>query len=233
LRNRLHAAIFPGSGPHPGGRSRDPGPRDHFRNATDREMAMKKFLLVLLILVVAVLGFIATRPNTFHIERSATIAASSDSVFAKIADFHQWASWSPWEKLDPQMTKSYEGAASGVGASYHWTGNDQVGEGRMTITEADPGHRVGIKLEFLKPWQATNNCTFALASEASGTRVTWTMDGNNNFMAKAMSTFMNMDRMVGGDFEKGLANLKTLTEAEAAPGDTASAAAATPAPTTP
>ena len=185
---------------------------------------MKKVLLVLMILVVAALGFVATRPDTFHVERSASIAASSDSVFAKIDDFHHWASWSPWEKLDPQMVKTFEGPASGVGASYHWAGNNKAGEGRMTIIESDPGRKVAIKLEFLKPWKATNACVFTLTPEATGTRVTWTLDGNNDFMAKAMSAFMSMDKMVGGDFEKGLSSLKTLTEAEAeaeaAPADT-------------
>jgi uncharacterized protein YndB with AHSA1/START domain len=195
------------------------------------EKMMKKVLLVLLILIVVCLGFVATRPGTFHVERSATIAAPSEVVFARINDLHQWDAWSPWEKLDPQMKKTYEGTDAGVGASYHWSGNDQVGEGRMTIMESEPGSKIGIKLEFIKPWSATNTGTFTLVPEAGGTRVTWAMDGTNNFMSKAMSIFMNMDQMIGADFEKGLANLKELAEATAAmPADTT---AGEPAPSAP
>ena len=189
---------------------------------------MKKVLLVLLVAIVAFLAFAATRPARFHVERSITIAAPADAVYPHIVDFHQWPAWSPWEKLDPNMTRTLGGAESGVGATYHWTGNDKVGEGNMAITEARPGERVVIKLDFLKPFEASNISTFTLAPEGAGTRVTWAMDGNNNFMAKVMCIFMNMDKMVGGDFEKGLENLKALVEsgapASGAPADTVSAA---------
>ena len=192
---------------------------------------MKKVLMVLLIVVVGFCGFVATRPATFHVERVTTIAVPSEAVFARINDLHQWDAWSPWEKLDPQMKKTYEGADAGVGASYHWSGNDKVGEGRMTITESEPGSKVGIKLEFIKPWQATNTGTFTFTPEAAGTRVTWAMDGTNNFMAKAMTIFMNMDQMIGSDFEKGLASLKELSEVAAAmPADSTTTAATQSAP---
>jgi carbon monoxide dehydrogenase subunit G len=178
---------------------------------------MKSLLRLLLIVIVVFLAYVASRPGTFHIERSARIAAPADVVFAKIADFHQWAAWSPWEKLDPQMVKTFGGPESGTGATYHWVGNKDVGEGNMAITEARPNDKVTIKLDFIKPFAASNITTFTLAPAGSGTKVTWAMDGANNFMAKAMSIFMNMDKMIGGDFEKGLASLQGLAEAAPAP----------------
>lgn len=189
---------------------------------------MKKFLTVLLVLILALVGFVASRPGTFHIERSTTIAAAPDAVYPHLADFHQWAAWSPWEHLDPSMKASYSGAESGVGAVYDWTGNDKVGQGRMTVTDATPPSHVGIKLEFLKPFTATNQCTFTLAPEGSGTKVTWAMDGTNNFVAKAFGLMMNMDKTVGGDFERGLASLKTVAEAAPANAMPADSTAAKP-----
>jgi uncharacterized protein YndB with AHSA1/START domain len=177
---------------------------------------VKKILGVLLLIVLGFVGFVATRPGTFHIERSTSIAAPAEVVYAQIADFHAWPAWSPWEHLDPQMQRTFDGAPSGVGAIYSWTGNDKVGEGRMTITDAQPAQNLGIKLEFLKPWASTCTATFALTPAADGTQVTWKMDGKNDFMAKTMGVFMNMDKMIGADFEKGLAGLKSTAEAEAA-----------------
>jgi uncharacterized protein YndB with AHSA1/START domain len=176
---------------------------------------MKKALVVLVVLVGVLVAVIATRPDTFHIERSAVIQAPAPVVFANLDDFHQWPQWSPWEGRDPQMMREYEGAESGVGAAYHWSGNDEVGEGRMTITESAPPSRLGIRLDFLKPFAATNQCAFTLEPADAGTRVTWTMDGNADFMTKAMTLVMSMDRMVGKDFEQGLAALKTVSEREA------------------
>lgn len=176
---------------------------------------MKKVLVVLLVVVVALLGFIATRPNRYHVERSVTIAAPNRTVFPKVNDLHQWQTWSPWEKLDPQMKRTYEGAEAGVGAGYHWVGNDKVGEGRMTITDSRPNEQVGIHLNFIKPFASSSVTTFTFIPGGPGTKVTWTMDGDNNFMAKTMSLFMNMDKMIGGDFEKGLATLKSVSEADA------------------
>jgi uncharacterized protein YndB with AHSA1/START domain len=177
---------------------------------------MKRFLMFLLIVVVAFLLFVATRPATYRVERSASIQAPAGTVYSQIEDFHKWAAWSPWEHLDPTMTRSMSGSASGNGAIYEWNGNDKVGQGRMTITDAKPGQEVAIKLEFMKPFEATNATTFSLTPQSDGTRVTWAMEGRNNFVAKAMCIFMPMDKMVGGDFEKGLASLKQVAESAGA-----------------
>ena len=176
---------------------------------------MKKILGILALLIVVFLIFVATRPDTFHVERSASIAAPPEAVFANINDPHRWAAWTAWDKLDPAMQKTFEPTTAGVGSGYHWTGNKAVGEGRMTITESEPGRKVGVRLEFIKPFQAMNTSTFTLTPEGAETRVNWSMEGANNFMSKAMCIFMSMDAMVGPDFEKGLAALKTVTEAEA------------------
>lgn len=176
---------------------------------------MKKVLIGLAVVILAFLAVVATRPSTFHIERSTEIATPPDVPFAMVTDFHQWAGWSPWEKLDPSMKKTYDGPASGVGSSYAWVGNDKVGEGKMTLTGVKPAESIDLKLEFIKPWQATNDVKFTFAGAGDKTKVTWAMDGHNDFMGKAFGLFMNMDKMVGKDFESGLQNLKTASEAEA------------------
>jgi hypothetical protein len=155
---------------------------------------------------------VATRPAKFHIERSITIAAPPANAFANVNDFHKWVGWSPWEQLDPTMKKTFEGAPEGVGSVYSWVGNDKVGQGRMTIERSVAPSLVGLKLEFIKPWQATNATTFSFDAVPEGTKVTWAMDGTNNFSAKAFSLFMNMDKLVGRDFERGLQALKGLAE---------------------
>jgi len=181
---------------------------------------MKRFLMFLLIVVVALVLFVATRPASFRVERAISINAPAEAVYAQLEDFHNWPAWSPWEHLDPAMKRSMSGSASGAGAVYEWTGNDKVGQGRMTITGAKPGQEIVIQLEFLKPFQATNVATFSLSPEATGTHVLWAMEGRNNFVAKAMCIFMPMDKMVGGDFERGLASLKQVAERGAgAPAD--------------
>lgn len=176
-------------------------------------MMLKKILIGVAVLIVAVLGMAAMQPDTFTVQRSADVKAPADKVGALIADFHIWEKWSPWEKLDPAMKKTFTGANSGVGAVYEWTGNSDVGKGRMTLTSIDPGKSIKIKLEFLEPWTATNDTEFQLAVSGETTKVTWLMAGKNDgLMAKTMSMMMNMDKMVGGDFEKGLAALKGLAE---------------------
>jgi hypothetical protein len=164
------------------------------------------------VLFALLLIIIATRPNSFRIERSAVIGAAPNAVFPLINDFHEWVKWSPWEGIDPNLQRTYEGAASGPGAKYHWVGNKQVGEGRMTILESKPGEFVTIKLEFLKPFAATNQANFKFTPSGAGTQVTWSMEGKNNFMMKGFSLLMNMDKMVGKDFEKGLANLNAAVQ---------------------
>jgi hypothetical protein len=190
---------------------------------------MKKVLGFLLVVVVLFLGFVATRPNSVHVERSATIGAAPEAVFPLVDDFHEWAKWSPWDSRDPQMKKTYTGPESGVGAVYHWSGNDKVGEGQMTLTEALPPSRIGIDLAFIKPFEGHSKTAFTLAPDGAGTRVTWAMDTEEKFVGKVMGVFMNMDKMVGPDFEAGLANLKRVAESSAPPAAAADSTAAAPA----
>jgi uncharacterized protein YndB with AHSA1/START domain len=170
----------------------------------------------ILIAVAGVVGAFAIivfrRPSEFHVERSATIAAPPPAVFAQVNDFHKWEAWNPWGKIDPAMRQSYEGAPSGTGAIYTWAGNKEVGEGRMTITESRPSELIEIKLEFFKPFRATNTTEFTFKPEGDQTAVTWSMTGENNFIAKAVHLFMNMEKMIGGQFEKGLASMKSVVE---------------------
>ena len=174
---------------------------------------MKKVLLAVLLFLVVFVIVVATRRADFQITRSATIAAPPAVVFAQVNDFHLWDAWSPWAKLDPAMKQTYEGTPAGPGAIYSWAGNKDVGEGRMTLTESRAPELIRIKLEFLKPFAAVNTTEFSFKPEGTQTAVTWSMTGTNNFMAKAFCMFMNMDKMVGADFEKGLAQLKTVAEA--------------------
>jgi uncharacterized protein YndB with AHSA1/START domain len=173
---------------------------------------LKKIGVGAVVLVVGLLGVIATRPSTFEVKRSQKIAADPAAVFAFVSDFRQWPKWSPWEGLDPAMSTSYSGAESGKGAIYEWSGNDDVGTGRMEITAAQSPSSVTIDLEFMEPWPSTAETIFTLSPEGEGTTVTWSMAGENDFMGKAMSLFMDMDAMLGGDFEKGLAALGKAAE---------------------
>lgn len=173
-------------------------------------------LLIALGLVALLLLIIAFQPPTFRITRRATITAPAATVFGLINDFHEWAQWSPWAKLDPQMKLTFDGPPSGVGSIYHWLGDKKVGEGRMTLTENRVPEFVRIRLEFIKPFQAVNTTEFLLQPEGSQTAVTWTMAGTHNFLSKAFALLMNMDRKVGGDFEKGLAQMKAVAEGRVA-----------------
>jgi hypothetical protein len=174
---------------------------------------LKIVLLGLLAAVVVLLVVIALRPDTFRIERSATIDAPPSAVFAQVNDFHRWEAWNPWQKVDPAAKNTYSGAAAGPGASFAWQGNKDVGEGRMTIVESHPDDLVKIKLEFLKPFAATNTADFTFVPAGNKTTVTWAMFGDSPFISKAMGLFMDMDKMVGDQFEKGLADLKSIVEA--------------------
>lgn len=163
-------------------------------------------------IVVLFVVIVAVQPAAFRIVRSATMSAPPSAIFEQVNDFHNWTAWSPWERLDPALKRTYEGAPAGVGAIYSWEGNKQVGQGRMTITESRLSELIRINLEFIKPFKATNTTEFTFQPKDSQTVVTWTMTGTKNFMFKAVSLFMNMDKLVGGDFEKGLANMKSVVE---------------------
>jgi hypothetical protein len=197
---------------------------------------LKKILIGLAVIIALFLIIVATRPDNVHVERSGNMTAPPEAVFPLINDFHHWAEWSPWDKLDPAMKRDFEGGP-GMGAKYHWVGNDKVGEGRMTITESHPSDKVAIKLDFIKPFESNNTTTFAITPAASGSKVVWGMDMPQSFMAKMFGMFMNMDEMVGKDFETGLANLNTASQSEAkkqadeaAAKAAAAAAAAAPSP---
>jgi uncharacterized protein YndB with AHSA1/START domain len=179
-------------------------------------MKMKKVIALIFValgvIVVALLGFAATKPDTFRIERSASIKAAPEVIFAHLNDFRSWGSWSPWEKLDPALQRTYSGAAIGAGAVYAWKGNSEVGAGRMEITESSPSSTIIIKLDFIAPFEAHNTAEFTLKPEGDATTITWAMVGPNQFLGKVMSIFFDMDSMVGKDFEAGLANLKNVAE---------------------
>lgn len=172
---------------------------------------------ILAVLVAALIGLLlvyaATRPDSFRIERSAHIQAPPEKVFAAINDFRRWAAWSPWENIDPALKRTFGGAAAGKGAAYAWEGNRNVGSGRMEIGESTPSSKIVIKLDFLKPFEAHNIAEFTLVPGAQGgTALTWAMYGPSPYVSKLMGIFMSMDRMVGAQFEQGLANLKSISE---------------------
>ncbi len=177
---------------------------------------MKKVLLwilgVLVVLVVAILAFAATKPDTFHVERTATINAPPEKIFALINDFHRWESWSPYERRDPAMNRIHRGAVSGSGAVYEWDGNSDVGAGRMEILEATSPSKITIRLNFMRPFENESTAEFTLEPTDSSTNITWAMHGPNLYIGKVLSVFFSMDGMVGKDFEAGLSNLKSLTE---------------------
>lgn len=175
---------------------------------------LAKIGLAVLAVVLLAAGFIAMQPAAYQVTRSTEIAAPPAEVHALINDFHKWDEWSPWAKLDPNMKTTYSGASAGVGAVYHWESkNDDVGEGRMTITESVPAELVAINLEFIKPFEDTSLTKFAITPAPGGSNVSWTMSGNQNFVSKAVMLAMGgMDKAVGGDFEKGLRQMKAAAE---------------------
>jgi hypothetical protein len=170
-----------------------------------------KIAVVLTLACVGLATVIATRPSSFRILRSRRLTAPPELVYGYVNDLHRWTDWSPFEKVDPHLQRDYAGPPAGVGASYHWNGNEQIGEGRMTITDATPSRRVVVRLEFLRPFAATNTAELDLVPSGAGTHMTWTMSGTNTFMGKAIGLVMDMDEMVGGQFERGLATLDTVT----------------------
>ncbi|MDC3958356.1 SRPBCC family protein [Polyangium jinanense] len=180
----------------------------------------------LAVVIAVLLIVIATRPSAYRVERHTTIAAPLDLVFTKVKDFRTWEAWSPWAKLDPNMKTTFTGNQGEVGAGYAWEGNDEVGAGRMTIAAIKPNERVDIKLEFLKPFESKTENGFAVEAAGKETKITWFMSGENDFVGKAFCLFMDMDAMIGKDFENGLANLKKVAE-EAAKTEAPPAAAET------
>jgi hypothetical protein len=184
-------------------------------NATSTVMEKKmlrKLALAVLAVVVVILGVAATKPDNFTVRRVASIKAPPEKIAALITDFHQWSNWSPWEKLDPAMKRSFTGATAGKGAIYEWEGNKDVGKGRMEITDAATPEKTVVKLDFLKPLESHSTTVFTLVPQGGETEVSWEMAGPMPFVSKIMSVFMNMDALIGKDFEKGLAGMKAAAE---------------------
>jgi len=173
---------------------------------------LRKIALVVVLAIAVLLVFAATRPDTFRVERTARIDAPAEKIFPLIDDFHRWGAWSPYEKLDPGMKRSFGGSASGKGATYAWQGNGQAGAGRMEIVESAPSSKVAIQLDFIEPFEGHNMAEFTLQPQGGATQVTWAMHGPSPYAARLMGIFFNLDRMIGKDFEAGLANLKAATE---------------------
>ncbi|MEP6762992.1 MAG: SRPBCC family protein [Gemmatimonadaceae bacterium] len=162
--------------------------------------------------IVLIILFASTRPSTFSLVRSTTIGASPDRVFPLINDFHKWSDWSPWEKIDPAMKRAFTGPESGVGAAYSWDGNNKAGAGSMQITRSDMPNKVDINLNFTRPFKANNLTEFTTAPSGNSTVVTWKMSGPLDLFGKVFHLFVNMEKMVGTDFEKGLASMKAIAE---------------------
>ena len=174
---------------------------------------MWQIILIGVALVVAVVIIVvASRPSDFRVTRTGRMMAPAGIVFENVNDLHKWEAWSPWAKMDPACKNTFAGAATGTGAIFSWAGNKKVGEGRMTIQESRPAELIRIKLEFFKPFKATNTAEFNFQPEGNQTFVTWSMFGKNNFMGKAFHLFVDCDKMIGKDFEKGLASLNSVTQ---------------------
>lgn len=172
---------------------------------------LKPIVIAVVVLIVAILVYAATKPDQFRIERSIRIQASPEKIAALINDFHQWTNWSPWEKLDPDMKRSFAGAPSGKGAEYGWDSAGKAGVGRMVILETTPA-KTTIRLEFIKPFAAVHTAEFSMTPQGDATTLNWAMFGTDPYIGKVICLFFNRDKMVGGDFESGLANLKALAE---------------------
>jgi Polyketide cyclase / dehydrase and lipid transport len=173
---------------------------------------LKSIAIVVVVGIAAVLVFAATKRDDFRVQRSIVVKAAPDRILPLIADFHRWAEWSPYEKLDPAMKRVHAGAPQGVGAIYEWEGNSKAGAGRMEIKEVQVPSRVAIQLDFTKPVEGHNIAELSLEPRAGGTEVIWSMRGPSPYLMKLMGVFVNLDRMIGGDFETGLSNLKAVAE---------------------
>lgn len=175
---------------------------------------VKAILGGLFLIIVLVLIYAATKPDTFRVERSISIKAPAEKIFPLINDFHRWEQWSPWEKVDPALKRTYSGADSGVGAAYAWFGNKEIGQGRMEIIESTPPLRLLIKIDFLAPFEAHNTVEFTLTTQGDSTVLSHAMFGPSPYLAKLMGLFFSMDKMVGDKFEEGLGSLKAIAEAK-------------------
>lgn len=173
----------------------------------------KKILIGLAVVLLVFVAVVAFQPADYRVTRSVTMAVTPDVVFPHVNDLKQWAPWNQWEKIDPNMKLTYDSTTVGVGAAYSWVGNSDVGEGRMSITDSRTNESVKLKLEFFKPMAGVSDAELTFKPQGNQTEVTWTMTGKNNFIGKAFCLFMNMDKMIGGNFEKGLAELKAIVEA--------------------
>ena len=172
---------------------------------------IKTIVIIVVVVLAGIFGYAATRPDTFRVQRTISIKAPPEKIFARINDFHEWSSWSPYEKLDPAMKRTFSGATSGKGAAYAWAGTDKVGAGRMEISDTSPSKTL-IKLDFTKPFESSNVAEFSVDTQGDTSNVTWAMYGPSPYVSKVMGLFFNMDSMIGKDFESGLANLKTAVE---------------------
>jgi uncharacterized protein YndB with AHSA1/START domain len=173
---------------------------------------LKTIAVIIVVLLAALLAYAATKPDSFAVRRTATVKAPPEKIFPLINDYHNWGSWSPYEKLDPNMKKTLSGAAKGEGAIYEWDGNNKAGKGRMEITDSVPSSKVTIKLDFSKPIEGHNLAEFILEPNGDSTKVTWATSGPTPYIAKVMSVFFDMNKLIGKEFETGLANLKTVAE---------------------
>lgn len=173
---------------------------------------LKIIILIVALLLVGVLVYASRQPDRFRVERSITIAASADRIFLLVNDFHQWEAWSPWEKVDPTLKRTYTGASAGKGAAYGWEGNKDIGSGKMEITESTPHSKVVIHLHFLKPFEARNTVEFVLQPQGNNTLLTQAMYGPSSLISKIMGLVFSMEKMVGGKYEEGLASIKALAE---------------------
>ncbi len=171
----------------------------------------KLIVIVVVVLLLAIFIYAWSKPDTFHVERSISIRAPQEKLFAIINDFHQWNEWTPYNK-DPAMKKTYSGSANGKGAVYAWEGNKEVGQGEITITDTTPPKEVVLALHMIKPFEGRNRVVFSLDARGDSTTVTWTLEDRHTYLMKIMSMFINLDKMIGGDFEVGLAKLKTVAE---------------------
>ena len=173
---------------------------------------LKKILIAFVVLVAGFAGVVAMQPSEFKVERTATIDAPAADVFAQVNDLHKWDAWSPWAKLDPDAKVGFEGPPEGQGSVFTWSGSDQIGEGRMTVAESRPNEQIKLDVEFVKPFEGKSASEFTFKPEGNQTAVTWSMSGEHNFIGKAMCLIMNGRKMMGGEMEKGLAQLKTVAE---------------------